>query len=141
MNNLTNIVELLMGDWSGDGHSQAKSLHFRTNLTAEEIEVAFKTGANKVGLNITKCCEEYEDSYLTKEQFETLKEAGWDPENCWSYNYAKEHGLLDLDDAFKLSTDEFADIYIFTTYQGNPDFEYEKLNSEQIDIGGYGLFQ
>lgn len=140
MNNLTNVVELLMGDPSGDGHGRARSFYIRTNLTIKQIEAAFKKGAKKVGLDISKCCEDYEDGSLTKEQLEILKEAGWDPENCWNYKYAKEHGQLDLDESFSLSTDEFADIYIFTVYQGNQNFEHEELNSEQIDIDEYRLF-
>lgn len=140
MAELQYVIELEMGDWSGDGHSQTQSLHIRTNLTAKQIEAAFKKGARKIGLDITKCCEDYEDSSLTKDQFEILRKAGWDPENCWNYNYAKENGQLDDDDSFSLSTDEFADIYIFTVQQGNSDFEHEELNKERIDIGGYGLF-
>lgn len=140
MAELKYIVELEMGDWSGDGHSQTQSLHIRTNLTAKQIETAFKKGAKKVGLDITKCCKDYEDGNLTKEQLEVLKKAGWDPENCWNYNYAKENDQLDDEESFGISTDEFADIYIFTVQQGNPLFQHEELEAERIDIGGYGLF-
>jgi hypothetical protein len=140
MTELKYIVELLMGDPSGDGHDKHTTIHIRSNLSAEQIEIAFRKGTNKIQLDITQCCADYEDNSLTKKQFEILKQAGWDPENCWNYNYAKEHGQLDDDDSFSLSTDEFANIYVFTVQKGDSSFEYERLSFECIDIGGYGLF-
>lgn len=140
MNQLKNIVELNMGDWSDDGHGKTQSLIIQTNLTTTQISAAFDKGVKKIGLDITKCCINYEDNSLTKEQLEALKEAGWNLDNCWSYKYAKDTKQLDEEDSFSLSPDEFVAIYIFTIQQGSSKFEYKKLDTKQINIGGYGLF-
>ncbi len=38
------IYNLIVGDWSGDGHSQTESIRASINLTEEQIARSFENG-------------------------------------------------------------------------------------------------
>lgn len=133
-----NIIELQMGDPSGDGHKQAKSFLISTTFSFNEIRAAYQAGVEKVGLDITSTCEEYEDNKLSIEQIKLLEKAGLDPYLFFDYYYMSENNIPIQ--FCNISPDEFAEVYLFIATIGNPDFRYEEFNTKVIDIGGYGLF-
>jgi hypothetical protein len=137
---MPNIIKLMMGDWSGDGHKGTYDFYIKTNFSRNEVVEAFERGVTKIDFNITEFCSEFEDNSLTKEQFEHLVDCGFPEYGCWYYKWFKNEGRLDEIDWVALSQEEFAEIYCFTVRQGNPEFRYVRLEHNSIDIGGYGLF-
>ena len=122
MNNVTNLV---IGDWSDDGHGKTATITIKSNLTSKGIEKAFKVGAKKIGVDITSLCEDYEDYGLPDEAIAKLKKAGYEGD--------EEEGFLEA------GYESFAAIYLFTVKIGDPSFEYKEVDGKNINIGGYGL--
>ena len=119
---MNNTINLVIGDWSHDGHEKTETVTVSSNLTIKEIEKAFKIGVNKLGFDITKCCEDYEDHVLPKKANDALKKAGFKGVDEEGYFY-----------------ETFADIYLFTVKQGDDSFKYKIVTNQTINIGGYGL--
>lgn len=128
------VVELVLGDWSGDGHSESESRKIRSSISAKELKSAFYEGVTKLGgekFDITLMCEDYEDSSISGEAadaFRTVLGMTFD-----------DTSVGDI----CICQDEFFAIYMKTCALGNASFEWEEIKADRsnvIDIGGYGLF-
>lgn len=123
------IVELVIGDWSGDGHEKRESVFVHVT-SKEELQDGYAAGCKILGFDFIKeCCEEYEDNHIAEEYLEKLR----------------EHGLLEGEttedwDEFGVDYDQWADIYLGIVKLGNPNFHIKKHTMETLRIGGYGLF-
>jgi hypothetical protein len=121
---MENIITLVMGDESGDGHGQTATLLLLSNLTSKQIEAAYKKGAKKLGIDVkANVASEYEDRIICAHDLKKFTDAGM----VWT------------DDATFLWTDSFPKLYLFTVKVGNPAFEYKEVKGGKISIGGYGL--
>jgi hypothetical protein len=120
------IIELVAGDWSGDGHCKKETFVIESNLGARLVQRAFALGSFKLGFDLTRDVAERYNHSMSDEKVAKLKEAGFDG---------------DID--FKwLTAENFKEMYLFIAKLGNPQFRYKfpvKSNST-ICIGGYGLF-
>lgn len=66
---MENIVTLVMGDPSNDGHGQVGRFTYKSNYTSKQIQEAYKKSCELLGFDfINECCEEYEDG-LVPERF------------------------------------------------------------------------
>lgn len=46
------IVELIVGDWSNDGHGQTDVTVIESNLTPSEVKAAYSLGVDKCGYGL-----------------------------------------------------------------------------------------
>ena len=117
------LINLTVGDWSGDGHEKTETALFDVSCTREEFLSAYKKGTEVLGFDIASFCQDYEDcsvpTYLSAKLQQHFP-------NEW------DDAVDDEDDEafFDIGVDEFMSAYILTVRLGNPD----------INIGGYGLF-
>lgn len=134
---MKNKIKLVVGDYSRDGHEKSTDVYISCNLTAKEIEKAYKKGVKVVGLDVREnVASEYQDSYVLKEHYEKLKKAGY-TEELEPYDNDAETSTK-----FYINDDSFAEMFMFVAKVGNPDLEYELVeDSDSVNVGGYGLFQ
>jgi hypothetical protein len=147
---LKHRINLLIGDWSGDGHEKTSEIPIQSNMAADEIREAYLKGAIALGVNLEEevCCD-YEDDYLPIEIYRIFESAGFGVSE-WSLGWMgkplsdrdrkKIEDCIAKDDNICLEDGTFAGLYLFTAKIGNPDFRYEVAERKDLCIGGYGLF-
>ena len=139
---LPHTFTLTTGDPSRDGHNQSDTTAFMSNRTLQQIKTAYAQAARKYGIDITRQCEEYEDSRLNKKYWTAAREAFKNvPElmvaGCL---YADEDGEYDEDNAY-VGNDEFVDLWFQTAKLVDPELVWEEApTSNDHFIGGYGLY-
>lgn len=125
--NLIHKIELILGDWSGDGHEKTSSFHIMSSLPKEKIIDAYDRAVKILKFDITSCCEEYEDHSLPEEGQEVLKK-----------NFPKLFKSIDPEWLVK---DDFVKIYLAMVAVGDPTFVFAHQEpNDSINLGGYGLF-
>lgn len=133
------IISLVMGDWSGDGHSKTDTVVIKSNLTVPEITKAYKKASKKLGFDLIKeVAADYQDNNLSKDNMQALIKNGFSGE--LEDDEEEDNGGKG---GYFLWTDSFLDIYLFIVKLGDPNFEYAILQGElnpSINIGGYGLY-
>jgi len=141
MENQEHVIELVIGDWSGDGHEKTRRILLRTNLSSDEIINAYAEGTKVIGVDVmNEVAAEYEDSWLREDSWNKfvaagIAEMGWEVEGGPEHHWETGEAGLDLD------TDSFLDLFLFTVLRGNPSFKYEEIQpSASLPVGGYGLF-
>jgi hypothetical protein len=134
---LTHVVNLVIGDPSHDGHNQSDTITILSNLPRKAVENAYKNGAKKIGINIVEdLAEGYEEDTISKEQLEKFTSKGFKIELLEG-----DRQMLEDDGVVSLYAELWADLYLFTAKTGDPEFMYEKTDDNNIDIGGYGIYQ
>jgi hypothetical protein len=146
------IVNLIVGDWSNDGHSKTKTITIESNLSPTEIEQAYQKAITILGFDFCEeVCHSYEDHNISKSHLDILIKNGlqlklepksqsiFDPKILYLDSYSikefQKTGSMDL------NANYFATIYLFIITLGNSKFWYEPTDSSNsINIGGYGLF-
>ena len=127
-NDLKYIINLIVGDWSLDGHNQTDTITIESNLGRSEIEDAFKAGSKLLDFNLTqKVCTDYEDDGISKVFIDRLRKFNIEVEFD---KYYPGH----------LNIDSFVKLWLDIAQLGNPKFQYELAGLATINIGGYGLF-
>jgi len=131
---LPHMINLVVGDWSHDGHSMTEQSTIKCNLDKKGLEKAYKKGSKKVGFDLTEeVCEAYEDMSVSDDVVEKLRTAGIKPEDFieneggeWSFAYNWE---------------AFTELWLRIAKLGNPNLEFEMCSNDSpnINIGGYGL--
>ncbi len=140
-----NTIDLILGDWSHDGHGLTDTITITSNLTVDEVKKAYKDGANKVGVDLVKdACSGYEDPWIAYEDWQKLAGFGLTPDSIekYAYDVNEMQKNIDIQHEVYLSRDAFVKAYLFIIGIGNPDFNCDivKANPNTIHIGGYGLF-
>ena len=127
-NNLKHTINLIVGDYSGDGHDRKEVETILSNLDISSFKKAYVKGSELVGVDITSLCEDYDDNHISEEYCKLLKDAGLD---------------FEIDSGYTMCSNDFLGIYLFLVKKGNENFEYEQYNENHDDIyiGGYGLFE
>lgn len=124
------VINLLLGDWSGDGHSITETVTIECNRNVETLKMAYERGVELTGINLTKdICSDYEDNKVSSEIIETLK----------------VFGMVDLpdtydEDSYSFWTDTYANTWLFIAKVGDPELEFKIVKNQSINIGGYGLY-
>ena len=126
------FVELVVGDYSLDGHEQTLQVFVRTSATKEEFESAYQAGVKIVGVDWTKDIAESDgDRSVPDDVLKVLV----------------GHGLMDEGEEWQrwkgarhTDCEEFARVWLGIAKLGNPELEFEVVYFDSINIGGYGLF-
>lgn len=122
-------VQLVVGDWGGDGHERTETFLFDAQSQAAVVQ-AYQKGVELVGVDITKFCDEYLDSDIPAAEVQKLIAAGM------------TEGMIDGNDdgTYYMHHDSFAQVYRFIAMKGDPELRMDPVQAETIHIGGYGLF-
>ncbi len=138
---MKNIVSLLLGDISGDGHNQRDTTVIFSNLTANEIKNAYSKGEKLLGFKfVSQVCSEYEDNSIPTELINKLVKFGFPLETYLSNGDLSNDGD-DKDPEYFIWIQGYTEIYLFIVKIGNPNFEWKYTENDScIDIGGYGLY-
>lgn len=128
----TRLVELVTGDWSGDGHGITRSLLICSNLSKEGLREAYLHATHKVGFDfIRDAASQYEENWIKSADLARLKEHGIQVDS----EDFDEEGNLGID------WEIYTLIYLQLVGKGNPSFRWSKVTpTDSVDIGGYGLF-
>lgn len=141
------LVNLVVGDWSNDGHGISETITVNCNIDKDAIMAAYKAGSEKTGVDLVDgVCIDYEDNAIRKRDWDKLAAHGITLEQVLgefkgSIKDAKK--ALARDEGFALYGKAFAMIYMLMAKLGDPTLEYEvsEDDSPNINIGGYGLFE
>lgn len=141
-----NLVEIPVGDWSGDGHSRCERFLIQTNKTAAEIADIHAKSAAVIGFDIGTIMSDCDDDTLYDYQIEALRTAGLD---IWSKPYImdnvdeweKEECLVSMSPPMVFAL--WMDVLQLT----DPSFTWSLVVGEQLvmvrnrpSIPGYGCF-
>jgi hypothetical protein len=130
---MKNVITLVVGDWSHDGHEKTDKYVIKTNLTKDEVQKAFKKAVKLTGFDFT-CFDDYGENRISKKDVILLGQHGIDKDDCF------EGGDFDLDDEFSLYPELYVNLWLKFTKLGNPNFEWSMVEGEDVQIGGYGLY-
>lgn len=126
------LIKLVMGDPSNDGHGISETVILSTEYTVKQIQDFVRSAERALGLKMEDIAHEYEEPYISSEHREALMLAGVvGPEDfeAWEGN-------------FWVTSADYLHIYLSLAEMGNGGKPVgEVLEVEQIDIGGYGLYQ
>lgn len=71
-------VQLVVGDWSGDGHNRTDSVSVLVNCSTEQLQEAYKKGSKKLKFDLTKeAAVEYEDNKLPMPWLSSAMRISW----------------------------------------------------------------
>ena len=145
-------LNLVIGDWSDDGHGKTDAILVETNVSTAELIEAHKKGLLKVPA-FKNCCVNYEEGHISLELAHQLLEAGLNPEDfltdpCYRWDEAAQDLVEcpwdhpDNEELLFTYSEGFAKLYMEICRLGDPLITYSFLDDEfdQIKIGGYGLF-
>lgn len=132
---MNKIINLVVGDWSGDGHEKREIFTIRCNIDSKSLKEAYFLGTQIIGFDLSKeVAWDYQDSIISKKHLEILQRHGQN----WDWDSLKDPD----DDEIEIVCDDYVDIWMFIASLGNPHICYEVVPSTEnsIYIGGYGLF-
>lgn len=143
----TKNITLVVGDWSGDGHSITKTIDIKTNVTTGELLEAYQAGVKKIGIDLSKqICSEYGDFRISYDQFLKLI-AFSELYDVFSEECEEEIKAIKTQEDFTesdcnyLDYEKYAKLYLGVAKVGNPTIKYKfATKTQRINIGGYGLF-
>lgn len=134
------VINLVVGDWSGDGHSKTSTYTFETNLTPQAVKQYYQFGATKEQhFVINTIAKDYEDTKLNEDHIRVLRELDYPVD---SMEWATDN---QNDDEPYITEEEFVDLYWHIVSRGNPvlcPIVYKRVDdiNANINIGGYGFF-
>jgi hypothetical protein len=145
--NMSDTFNIVVGDWSHDGHSHTDTQLISTALTYSDVENAWGDVNQKLhntyGFNLHDVCDTYEDNLLTKEQSDAFISMGINiAEFCESSDeYVYDDDNTDAE--FALDSDSFVELILRLLNQHSPLLALERSNytrRKELHVGGYGLF-
>jgi hypothetical protein len=127
---LPHVMNLVIGDWSDDGHGKTDVNTISCSISNRALEKAYVKGTEIVGFDFSETVAvEWQDSSIPIEKVKRLEELGW------------INRLEDADEeSYSIYTDMFLDIWMFIAKLGDPSLQWEKVKNSDVHIGGYGLF-
>ena len=58
-------INLIVGDWSGDGHTVTETVTISSNCSVDSIRLAYKEGSEILGFDLSETvCREFEDRLI-----------------------------------------------------------------------------
>lgn len=131
---MEHIVQLSVGDWSNDGHSKTQYETIKSNISKNEMDLAYKEGAKITGDVIDGVCDGYEECNVDASFVEKFQKLGFDFK--LEKNEIKE---LKENDELYIDPERWIEIVMFVVKLGNPSFQYEITENNTFHCGGYGL--
>ncbi len=118
------IININLGDWSGDGHNKTFDNLFTCNRDFNTVITAYKKGCKKLGFVLhDKVAANYDDGSITQEQLDKLLSLGFN------------NKIQDLD---YLQDEDLVELFIFTAKLGNSELLFIPAVSEVQEVFGYG---
>ena len=137
LNTLNNTIDLVIGDWSKDGHEQSETITIKSNFNTIWIKRAYEQASAILGFCfINESATEYEKPFVPEYVYNKLI-------TVFDKDIIDELIIYEDDEEYRIdSTDNYLALYLMIIELGEPDFKYKILgeNNESIKIGGYGLF-
>jgi hypothetical protein len=133
---MTQLINIQIGDWSGDGHGQHEDFHFQSNKSIKDVRKAYFRAKNKYPTLCpeTFCCE-YEDCAVPNKITKEAKKLGFKIGKFCTCEDMAEYvawfcklGDIELD--LKLTTQENPPTLAFYGFDEN---------EQHIGFFGYGL--
>ncbi len=126
---MNNVIKLVVGDSSGDGHNFREYIDVRVNVQLYRLEAAYGLGTDIIGMNLEQEVDDYEVDRLSAAFVKACS------------NYLPIHKYVDdfEEGNFTIDTDEFAHLWMDIACLGNPSIQYEIIDLPVRTIGGYGL--
>lgn len=120
------VYELVVGDWSFDGHNQIDKVivEVKSELPLEE---AYDKAVKILGFDLIKeYCYEYEDRTI--------------PEHIWNSLIGEENPDSEDGNAEVWGSKEWSELYLNFCKAADPTMTWKYPKMSQVTIGGYGLF-
>lgn len=134
------LIQLLVGDESGDGHNIRESflVNLETvtpivgNISASDIQSIYLDGVKACGIDITEYFEEYEESTIPLWRARQI-------ENVLGIDFGVEY--LSDDEDITVFPDDYVEIYIAIFNKNTFGYKMSLNRPLSIPIGGYGLLR
>ncbi len=134
------LIEFVIGDWSGDGHSMSEKFIVESSHSLFDIRKAYKKGVAQTGIDLFEICNEYQEGQIPKEAIPLF-----------------DHVEIDIgyEEEITPSVEEFFQAILKLIRIGNEEIEFKELKTQcfngwwskdEIDgtyfnnFFGYGLF-
>lgn len=127
-------IELVVGDWSKDGHGISETFLFEVNLNKEQIYKAYKKGSKILGYDLIETkCRGYEESSVTELWWKEFLEATKTKDEDYTVDGAYNGNI-------SIYPETWAQMYWAVCKLGDESLTYEEVeNDGRIEINGYGL--
>lgn len=142
-----NKYEIVLGDWSGDGHSISERYLISTNKTNHEITLAYEQACQKVGWNFHDLCEDYEDNVISTEKLEQMESVlGMNVFNSDIFNSDIDIDKNEDGDGYCFYSDSYLKLLLAFIKSQDPDLILEVVVDKTAKLivkhcsFGYGLF-
>lgn len=133
---MTNLFNMVVGDWGGDGHSQTSSFCIECTHTKDEVKAAYNRACEDFDIDpINSLCTDYEDATIPVYFAQKLVARGFKP----GMHSAFSESFEDEDSSVFLSAHDWVRIILFMAGTQLMDFTYS-IKDNDWDVGGYGLF-
>lgn len=135
-------INIVLGDWSDDGHGKTDKVLLEVNKTKVEMQNAYKNSCKTLGVSFNHnddftgiepqnpnrlIAVEYDDSRIPLEAFNILKENGFDLDFI---NYSDK-------DFIYIGEREFVELLMRFIRFSLPGFEWEYVKDETEYFNGY----
>ena len=136
--NLPYKFKLDVGDVSGDGHGKHDTYIIESNLPHDVVRSLYKEAVEETGIDVTKYCDEYEDSSIPVEIINELESHGVDIDAIGKYTAEElREGNVDGPEAL-------ISLIMAMVKMQEESFQWKYGNDSIPDLGigsfGYGLF-
>ena len=115
------LIDLVVGDYSGDGHNMTETVTVKCNLTKEAL---LEVNKSPLIREFLRQCSSYQEDKLTDGFIDKLEKV-----------------RILIDDPC-MDSQSFVSLYMNLVYIYNPELKWEFLpQNKKLEIGGYGLFE
>lgn len=150
------ITNLIVGDWSDDGHGKTSTIIIEHNMpTLELLQRAYKEGCIKLNIRgvaydyeakppafrdiilkdvMANQANDYENSSISRELVEALAANGI------VYSDHEDSFWIDREGSYFEGPEGFARVWMQIAELGRPGLKWFIVENAHINIGGYGLF-
>lgn len=119
------MISLVIGDPGNDGHGITKSFVLQSNISADEVSVAYAKGAKLIKVDFCRdVAWRYMEPTINESDLARFVKAGFELDGM----------------STTLTTMDFVRLYLFIVGKGNPEFKYTLTHPATLEIGGYGFF-
>lgn len=143
---MEHLVQVVVGDWSNDGHGRTETFFIRSSLNGYELDAAHRAGSSIVGFSLKDdICSGYDNCLITRTQLLKLQELGmtYETENRTDNEddvVMTDYRDREIEPSFYIGREDYFNFYLFIATLGNPEFKFELIKPGKVNIGGYGLF-
>lgn len=154
---MDNTYEIVIGDWSNDGHNQSEEYRFQTNKTASEIRKAYLASCKLTGVSMHRdhkaeyeLFTDYEDREINDEAMDILVDHGLDaPGDGYEGDGGVFESLRDDDGSQWVSPHDMLGFFMWFAGLSLPGLEWKSAKGVECINGywdkevsgiGYGLF-